>query len=241
MKIRWALVVVLFASLLTGCVATMTPDGQIIIEPAPIGIAPTYAPMPEPYPLASGDDFVPPQEFIEGGAPVYYDAEPGVAFYPMFLGYPGSCFCIMPVRYYDGAWLGVGGAVVHRGNFPFHHAGAMHRDVWNRSGGVMNGHAPMHGHFTGGRAVPPPDSLHSRGVTRPNSNAAQHPIPKPAQVQHQPQQQQGQRPPQRAGQQTQRVPSPTMHQTLQPRQVLQARPVQRPAQRPAQKPAQKKN
>ena len=132
-----------------------------VMAPAPYAYQqPGYAPAP------MSDHFVPPPEFIEGGAPVYYDAEPGVAFYPIFLDAPGSCFCVVPMRYFNGMWLGVGGAVLYRGHFPFHHAPPDRREYWNRSGGVVNGHAPVHGRIEheGGamRPVPPAESMHAR-------------------------------------------------------------------------------
>ena len=62
---KFALLPVAAALTLAGCV----------IEPAPMSYRqPIYAQAP------SYDQYVPPPEYIEGGAPVYYDAEPGVAF-----------------------------------------------------------------------------------------------------------------------------------------------------------------
>jgi len=117
------------------------------------------------------DHGVPPIEYVEGGAPIYYETEPGVAFYPIFLDAPGSCFCIVPMRYVGGVWLGVGGAVLYRGHFPFHHAPPQHREIWLRGGGVIGGHHPMPGRIerdgNAMRALPPPGSVHAHDAPRP--------------------------------------------------------------------------
>ena len=143
-------------------VAALTLAG-CVIAPAPVAYqAQRYEQAPAP----AYDQYVPPPEYIEGGAPVYYDTEPGVAFYPIFLDVPGSCFCIVPMRFYNGVWLGIGGTVLYRGHFALHHAPQDRRDFWIRSGGVVNGYAPVHGRIEheGGamRPVPPVESIHAR-------------------------------------------------------------------------------
>ena len=142
--------------------------GGCVVAPAPV----VYR---QPGPAYSGpvmvDHGVPPIEYVEGGVPVYYETEPGVAFYPIFLDAPGSCFCIVPMRYVGGVWLGVGGAVLYRGQFPFHHAPPQHREVWLRSGGEIGGHRPMPGRIERDgnvmRALPPPGSMHAQDASRP--------------------------------------------------------------------------
>jgi hypothetical protein len=124
-----------------------------------------YLPPPPPGADWAPSYYVPPGEYIEGGAPVYYGSEPGVAYYPMFLDFPGSCFCIMPVRYDAGIWWAPGGVIVYRGMFPFHHARREHLEEWRRSEGVFGGHAPARGRLERGpdnRAYPiAPEGIHS--------------------------------------------------------------------------------
>jgi len=137
----------------------------------------------QPAPEYSGpvmvDHGVPPIEYVEGGAPVYYETEPGVAFYPIYLDAPGSCFCIVPMRYVGGAWLGVGGVVLYRGHFPYHHALPQHREVWLRSGGEFGGHRPVFGRIERNgnvlRPLPPPGSIHIHESSRQVQGAQ--PIP----------------------------------------------------------------
>ena len=152
------------------CIASVV--GGCVVTPAPV----VYR---QPGPAYSGpmmvDHGVPPIEYVEGGAPVYYETEPGVAFYPVFLDAPGSCFCIVPMRYVGGVWLGVGGVVLYRGHFPFHHAPPQHREIWLRSGGVVGGHRPMPGRIERDgnvmRALPPPGSVHYQDAPHPAQGA----------------------------------------------------------------------
>lgn len=124
--------------------------------------------LPPPYPGdsmgAMEDAALPPVEYVVGGAPVYYAVEPGVAYYPIFLDTPGSCHCVVPMRYAGGVWFGLGGVILHRGYLPLRHPAPHQREIWLRSGGVWQGHAPLHGSFgyQGSRpySVPPPGSLH---------------------------------------------------------------------------------
>ena len=126
---------------------------------------------------ANEDDAVPPAEFIEGGAPVYYESDPGIAFYPLYLGYPGSCFCIMPVRRYEGVWYSPGSIVIHRGNLPLLVARDDTRKAWRSSGGVVRGLVPVVGTLERGsgnriRAVAPAVELHKRASTVQSSRSA---------------------------------------------------------------------
>jgi hypothetical protein len=148
--------VLCLASILGGCVVAPAP---VYRQPGPTYSGPVMV-----------DHGVPPIEYVEGGAPVYYETEPGVAFYPIFLDAPGSCFCIVPMRYAGGVWLGVGGAVLYRGHFPYHHAPPQHREIWLRSGGEIGGHRPMPGRIEREgnvmRALPPPGSIHAQDASR---------------------------------------------------------------------------
>ncbi len=141
--------------------------GGCVVTPGP-----TVVPQPTSAPVGMGfeDQYSPPLEYVEGGAPIFYDTEPGVAYYPILLDTPGSCFCIVPMRYVNGVWLGVGGVVLYRGYFRFHYPTQHHRDVWVRSGGVINGYAPMRGSVerVGNvvRPVPPPGSIHAQQLDR---------------------------------------------------------------------------
>ena len=76
------------------------------------------------------------------------------------------------MRYYNGVWLGVGGTVLYRGHFAYHHAPPDRRESWVRTGGVVNGHVPIHGRIEheGGiiRPAPPPDSIHARPMPPPS-------------------------------------------------------------------------
>ena len=113
------------------------------------------------------DEYIPPPEYVIDG-PLYYDAYPGVAFYPIFIDYPGSCFCIMPMRFAGGVWLGLDGLVLYRGMFPYHRAEESHLFAWRERGGRFNGMAPTRGTFDnhGGHitAAPPEGSLHARVI-----------------------------------------------------------------------------
>jgi hypothetical protein len=109
------------------------------------------------------EEYVPPQEYIVD-APLYYDMQPGVAFYPIYIDTPGSCFCVMPMRYYGGVWLGVTGEVIYRGFFPYRRAEPHHRTVYLQRTIVVNGFSPHRGRFesVGGRVVvlPPVGTMH---------------------------------------------------------------------------------
>ena len=116
-----------------------------VVAPAP-GYPPAQPQaMPPAYPTAAypaaGEEWVPPQEYVVGGAPVYYDVDPGVAYYPMYLNTPGSCNCVVPMRYANGVWLGLGGVVLHRGNLSLARPAPYHYDAWTRSGGVWRGYS----------------------------------------------------------------------------------------------------
>ena len=144
MKIKAALLVLVATLLGAGCV----------IAPEPYA---TYGPY---------DDYSPPQEYL-ADAPVYYAAHPGVAFYPLFINAPGSCFCVVPMRFYGGVWYGVDGVVLHRGHFAYTPAARIesrHISAWRNSGGVVHGMQPARGtvQTIGGKPVvrPPEGTLH---------------------------------------------------------------------------------
>lgn len=145
---------------LTGCVVAPTPG----YPPAqPQAMPPAYPSAAYP---AAGEEWVPPQEYVVGGAPVYYDVDPGVAYYPMYLNTPGSCNCVVPMRYANGVWLGLGGVVLHRGNLSLARPAPYQYDAWTRSGGVWRGYTPVPGRweYRSGRpyAVPPAGGIHYR-------------------------------------------------------------------------------
>lgn len=142
-----------------------------VVDPSMMG-RPTYVEQP------GWDDGVPPGEYIQGGAPLYYSSEPGVAYYPVYVDFPGSCHCIMPVRYYEGVWYAPGNVYVYRGHFPFHHPAEEPRRVWLQNRGVFQGQPAYRGRLEQGadrrmRPVPPTDSgyvNHLNGMNRnPNS------------------------------------------------------------------------
>ena len=113
-------------------------------------------------------DFIPPNEYIVD-APVYYDDHPGVAFYPLYIDAPGSCFCVMPMRYVDGAWYGVGGREIYRGYFVYHRPPEVQIDRWRAGGGVINGKRPVFGSIVQSngqwRPNPPMGTIHDRVPT----------------------------------------------------------------------------
>jgi Double zinc ribbon len=74
----------------------------------------------------------PPPEFMEG-EPIFVASEPNVAYYPIFVDFPGSCNCIMPVRYVNGIWYTVGNKPIYRGTFAFHHAQPSVHNDWIRA------------------------------------------------------------------------------------------------------------
>lgn len=168
------------------------------------------------------DDGAPPAEYIVEGEPVYYPAEPGVAFYPVFLGYPGSCFCIMPVRFVGGVWYAPGRVVVHHGSFTFHRPGPAHLGAWRGNHGAFGGHAAVRGRIERGpggrvRAIPPA-GVHAqqRQMQRaPTAAPHQQTQVRPAAVQQS---------------------TPIQGQTVRPPQQ-QARPPQQQARQPAPRPA----
>jgi len=112
--------------------------------------------------------YIPPTEYIVD-APVYYDDHPGVAFYPLYIDAPGSCFCVMPMRYVDGAWYGVGGREIYRGYFVYHRPPEIQIDQWRAGGGVINGKRPVFGSIVNSngqwRPNPPMGSIHDRAPT----------------------------------------------------------------------------
>lgn len=157
-----------FLLLLTaGCVVAPRPM-QPMPGPYPGAYPSAYPPgYPPGYSSAYPDAYVPPPEYVVDG-PVYYDTYPGVAFYPIFIDAPGSCFCVMPMRYYGGAWLSVTGSVIYRGFFPFRRVEPVHRSYWQQHGGIVNGMRPSRGAFEsqGARIVPlpPAGSIHHRAM-----------------------------------------------------------------------------
>jgi hypothetical protein len=121
--------------------------------------------------IAVQNDYIPPAEYVVG-APLYYESQPGVAFYPMFISTPGSCFCVVPMRFYRDVWLGVDGAVIYRGHFPYVPASRIehrHLDAWHHDEGAFRGMHPAHGSFQmvegHARPVPPPGTLHHQEAT----------------------------------------------------------------------------
>ena len=212
----------------TGCVvAPRQPAPYPSVYPA------TY---PSAYPPAYADEYVPPPEYVVDG-PLYYDTYPGVPFYPIFIDTPGSCYCVMPMRYSGGVWLGVTGVVIHRGFFPYRRVEPVHRSHWHQHGGVVNGMRPSRGAFEhrGERMVPTPPagSTHHRAleqrhtnrplpaapatVTPPNRPFQAAPQVQP-QVQPQAQPPIQQRPQPQVQQQPQQQPQPQAQQQAQPQQ-----------------------
>ncbi len=151
---------------------------------APVAVSPPV--MVPVNPVQMQGEYVPPQEYVIG-APLYYEALPGVAFYPMFIGTPGSCFCVIPMRFYRDTWFGVDGTVIHRGHFPYVPASrieARHMDAWRHSEGLAHGMRPIHGSFQmfegHNRPIPPQGSLHHQAMTEKRVNhdpaAARYPV-----------------------------------------------------------------
>lgn len=156
-----------------GCVVAPGPS-QPIPAPYPSTYPSTYpSAYPLAYPTAYPNEYVPPLEYVVDG-PVYYDTYPSVPFYPIFIDTPGSCFCVMPMRYVGGVWFSVTGAVIYRGFFPFRRIEPVHRTYWLQNGGVVNGMRPSRGAFEpwGDRMVPapPPGSLHHRAMEQQRVN-----------------------------------------------------------------------
>lgn len=218
-------------------VVALLTAGLLLAACGPVVVRPVQ-PQASPSPTVTvEDEGAPPAEYIVEGAPVYYEAEPGIAFYPMFVDFPGSCFCIMPVRFYGGVWYAPGRVVVHSGHWTFHRPGPTHLHAWRGNGGHFRGHAPIRGHIERGpsgrmRAVAPPGIHHRPSAVqqhRPQPHAApQH------QQQHRPQAQQPHRAPQA---QPQHRPQPQARPAPQ-RPQPQARPS--PQQRaPAKAPAKR--
>ncbi|MDP1689690.1 MAG: hypothetical protein Q8L52_00565 [bacterium] len=132
-------------AVLSGCVA----------RPMVVRQVPVYQPAPPSQPIAVEDDGAPPAEYVIVSEVVYYDIEPGVAFWPVFFGYPGSCYCYMPARFVGGVWWGPGRHEIHRGHFAQHRGEAHHLNAWRQNGGTFRGHTAVRGHIERGRAVPP--------------------------------------------------------------------------------------
>ena len=132
-------------------------------------VTPMDVTRPVPY-VAVQDEYIPPAEFVIG-SPVYYESLPGVAFYPMFIDTPGSCHCVVPMRFYRNNWLSVDGEVIYRGRFPYIPASRIeprHLDVWRHSEGIVHGMHPVRGSFLidGGhvRPMPPAGSIHHQAI-----------------------------------------------------------------------------
>lgn len=187
---RARLLIAGLSAVLAGCVATVGP----VVRPAPAPVVVEEVPV---------DEAAPPAEYVVDGAPVYYAVEPGVAYYPVFIEDAFLCapvaFCVLPVRFYGGAWYAPGGVIVHRGYWAFHHPGPAHRralGAWREHRGVFRGHAAefgrMHRDAQGHVRPVPPHGIH----TPPRSGGAhpgpqqhraplqQHPAPRPVPQQH---------------------------------------------------------
>ena len=120
--------------------------------------------------VAVQSEYIPPAEYVVG-APLYYESQPGVAFYPMFIGTPGSCYCVVPMRFYRNVWLGVDGGVIYRGHFPYVAASRIehrHLEAWHHDEGAFRGMRPMHGSFQmvdgHARPMPPQGSMHHQAI-----------------------------------------------------------------------------
>ena len=113
-------------------------------------------------------DEVPPLEYIVD-APLYYDDHPGGVFYPLYIDAPGTCYCVMPMHYFEGAWYGVGGREIYRGRFEFHRPPPPLLAQWRATGGVFDGRNPVVGSWVWSngrmRSAPPVNSIH--GVVPP--------------------------------------------------------------------------
>ena len=151
-RLQWTM---LSLAILTGCASAPS-----------IGLSPATSNQIAQAPLVQ-EEYVPPQEYIVD-APLYYDNQPGVAFYPIYIDTPGSCFCVMPMRYFGGVWLGVTGELIYRGFFPYRIAESHHRTVYLQRTLVVNGFSPHRGRFesVGGRVVvlPPVGTMHHQVV-----------------------------------------------------------------------------
>lgn len=197
------------AGLLAGCV--VVPAGS---RPVPV-VGPTV--------IVIDDSGAPPPEFIIGNRPLYYGGEPGVPYYEVFFGFPGSCFCILPVRFVGGVWYVPGRIEVHRGHLPFHRPGPQHLNAWNQSRGVFRGHAPVYGQMERGpsgrlRPLPPPGVHHHQPRGPVPHVGPQHAVPhvappqRPAQPHVQPRTEQRQSAPRAAPPQPQARPQPQQQQ-----------------------------
>ena len=99
--------------------------------------------------------------------PVYYD---GLAYYPFYFGFPGSCFCVIPVRYIGGVWYSPGNVFVHGGHFSRFYAPSYHIQNWRNNGRSYGGHVPGGPRFaphSGGRNFLPAPQIAPR-VAPPN-------------------------------------------------------------------------
>lgn len=170
-KLAFWIVMTVLAAALTAC-------GVPVVRQEP---ATVYGPTA----IAVEEEGAPPAEYVvEGETPYYYDVEPGVPYFPVFFGYPGSCFCYLPVRYFGGVWYGPGRVEVYRGHLPFYRGGPAHLNAWHEGHGTFRGHVAERGHMERGPAgrmhsVPPP-GMHARsgpGPIRPAFQQHQGPVP----------------------------------------------------------------
>ena len=164
-RFQWTL---LYVAILTGCASA--PSVRIPGATTQIAQAPLIQ-----------EEYVPPQQYIVD-APLYYDNQPGVAFYPIYIDTPGSCFCVLPMRYYGGVWLGVTGEVIYRGFFPYRIVEPHHRTVYLQRTLVVNGFSPHRGRFesVGGRLVvlPPVGTMHHQVVEQRRISRAPPEVPR---------------------------------------------------------------
>jgi hypothetical protein len=164
------------APLLALLAATLV--SSCVVRPAPVRYVETAPPPPSQY--ADEDEYVPPEEYVVDG-PVYFDTMPGITFYPIYIDAPGSCYCVVAMRFYRGVWLGVDNRVIYRGQFSFRPAPPQHRAEWHRHGGVVHGMRPIRGTFVhqGGRLrpMPPPDTRHHQVIMQRPAHRDARPAP----------------------------------------------------------------
>jgi hypothetical protein len=172
MSVRASLSIIVAALTLTGCV--VAPPPQQTWGPPPGAV---FAPAPA---YGAPGEYIPPPEYVVDG-PLYYDAWPGIPWYPLFIDTPGSCHCVMPMRFHDGVWWSLEGVVVFRGFFPYRRPEFHHIETWRSRPWVVQGRPPVRGEFEwrGGRSVPlpPPGGVHG---LPPAPGVRPMPLPAPA-------------------------------------------------------------
>ncbi|MDI9336245.1 MAG: hypothetical protein QM520_04365 [Gammaproteobacteria bacterium] len=100
-------------------VTTGTPSVQYVYD-SPASTSTIGSSISGPQIVYNPNGIIPPIEYVVGGAPIYFEDQLATPYYPLYINTPGSCHCVVPVRYFRGSWYSYQGLLVHSGRMPLY-------------------------------------------------------------------------------------------------------------------------